>query len=46
MNGDHFEELFEKMSVAAAEKLGPSTFVLDNAAYHKRVSDERQTLGY
>ena len=46
MNGDHFEELFEKMCVAAAEKLGPSTFVLDNASYHKRVSDERQTLGY
>ena len=32
--------------VAAAEKLGPSTFVLDNAAYHKHVSDEWQTLGF
>ena len=46
MNGAHFEELFNKMCVAAAEKFGPSAFVLDNAAYHKRVSDEWQTLGF
>ena len=30
----------------AAESHGPCLFILDNASYHKRLTSEKDTLGY
>ena len=40
------QELFRATCEAAEEKLGNSTIVMDNAAYHRRLVDERCRISY